>query len=214
MTLAADIMRGKRVEFALPGGSHDRLIRVLATVLPALIGMIAAIMVLAPFAPRGEISFLLDRHKVAIAEDRVRVTDAKYRGEDSKGRPFTVSAASAVQAKATDPEVSMESLLASIQMNDGPATVSAPAALYNFDQETVQVRGPVEFAAADGYKMTATGVTVDLKSRKVTGTGGITGAVPAGTFSANGIVADLGARTVALDGNARLRMTQGKLRMP
>lgn len=214
MTLAADIMRGKRVEFALPGGSHDRLIRVLATVLPALIGMIAAIMVLAPFAPRGEISFLLDRHKVAIAEDRVRVTDAKYRGEDSKGRPFTVSAASAVQAKATDPEVSMESLLASIQMNDGPATVSAPAALYNFDQETVQVRGPVEFAAADGYKMTATGVTVDLRSRKVTGTGGITGAVPAGTFSANGIVADLGARTVALDGNARLRMTQGKLRMP
>lgn len=214
MTLAADIMRGKRVEFALPGGLHDRLIRVLATVLPALIGMIAAIMVLAPFAPRGEISFLLDRHKVAIAEDRVRVTDAKYRGEDSKGRPFTVSAASAVQAKATDPEVSMESLLASIQMNDGPATVSAPDALYNFDQETVQVRGPVEFAAADGYKMTATGVTVDLKSRKVTGTGGITGAVPAGTFSANGIVADLGARTVALDGNARLRMTQGKLRMP
>lgn len=214
MTLAADIMRGKRVEFALPGGSHDRLIRVLATLLPALIGMIAAIMVLAPFAPRGEISFLLDRHKVAIAEDRVRVTDAKYRGEDSKGRPFTVSAASAVQAKATDPEVSMESLLASIQMNDGPATVSAPAALYNFDQETVQVRGPVEFAAADGYKMTATGVTVDLRSRKVTGTGGITGAVPAGTFSANGIVADLGARTVALDGNARLRMTQGKLRMP
>ena len=214
MTVAADIMRGKRVQFALPGGSHDRLVRVLATVLPALIGMIAAIMVLAPFSPRGEISFLLDRHKVAIAEDRVRVTDAKYRGEDSKGRPFTISAASALQARATDPEVQMQSLFASIEMRDGPATVTAPEALYNFDRETVQVLGPVEIAAADGYRLTARGVTVDLKSRRVTGTGGIEGAVPAGTFSADGIVADLDERTVALDGHARLRMTQGKLRMP
>jgi lipopolysaccharide export system protein LptC len=57
-------------------------------------------------------------------------------------------------------------------------------------------------------------VTVDLRARRITGSGGIQGTVPAGTFSANAIVADLNARTVALDGNARLRMTQGKLRMP
>lgn len=214
MTLAADIVRSRRVAFALPGGFHDRLVRTLATVLPAFIGMIAAIMVLAPFSPRGEISFLLDRHKVAIAEDRVRVSNAMYRGQDSQGRPFTVSAASAVQVRATDPQVHMQSLLASIAMSDGPAKVTAPEALYNFDLESVQVLGPVEFTAADGYRLTARGVTVDLKARRVTGTGGIEGAVPAGTFSANGIVADLDERTVALDGNARLRMTQGKLRMP
>ena len=40
------------------------------------------------------------------------------------------------------------------------------------------------------------------------------GAVPTGTFSADRIVADLGERTVTLEGNARLRMTPGKLRMP
>ncbi len=214
MTLAADIARSKRVNFALPGGFHDKLVRVLATALPAMIGMIAAVMVLSPLSPRGEISFLLDRHKVAIAEDRVRVADARYRGQDSSGRPFTVSAASAVQVRATDPEVHMQSLLASIEMSEGPATVTAPEALYNFDKESVQVLGPVQFTAADGYRLTARGVTVDLKARRVTGSGGIEGSVPAGTFSANGIVADLNERTVALDGNARLRMTQGKLRMP
>ncbi len=49
---------------------------------------------------------------------------------------------------------------------------------------------------------------------RVTGAGGVTGAIPAGTFSANRIVADLGERTVALEGNARLLMAPGKLRMP
>ena len=214
MNAAADIMHNKRVASALPGGFHDKLVRILATALPALIGMIAAVMILASFAPRGEISFLLDRHKVAIAEDRIRLSDAKYRGADSQGRPFTVGAASAVQVRASDPEVHMQSLLANIEMADGPATVTAPEAIYNFDQQSVAVTGPVEFTAADGYRLTARGVTVDLRERRVTGSGGIEGAVPTGSFSANAIIADLNARTVALDGHARLRMTQGKLRMP
>jgi lipopolysaccharide export system protein LptC len=43
---------------------------------------------------------------------------------------------------------------------------------------------------------------------------GVSGEVPAGTFSADTIRADLGARTLTLDGNARLTMIPGKLRMP
>ena len=68
--------------------------------------------------------------------------------------------------------------------------------------------------AADGYRMTSRNVEIDLKGRRVTGSGGVSGAIPAGTFSAERIVADLDARTVALDGNARLLMAPGKLRMP
>ncbi|MGE3689843.1 MAG: LPS export ABC transporter periplasmic protein LptC [Novosphingobium sp.] len=214
MTQAADIVRSKRVSLALPGGKHDRMVRVLSTLLPAGIGMLAAVMILAPLSPRGEISFLLDRNKVAIAEDRISVADAKYRGEDNHGRPFALSAASAVQAQASDPVVRMESLSAAIEMSDGPALLSAPGGLYNFDLQTVKIDGPVEFSAADGYRLTTRGVTVDLRDQRVTGTGGIEGAVPAGTFSAEEIVADLDERTVALVGRARLRMTQGKLRIP
>ena len=87
----------------------------LATALPAGIGVVAAIMLLAPLSPRGEISFLLDRKKVAIAEERIRVANAMYRGEDNKGRAFTVSAASASQVSARDPQVRMTGLLASMR---------------------------------------------------------------------------------------------------
>src|SRR5829696_4570356 len=105
MTHAADVIRDRRRAFAAPGGFHDRLIRFLAVALPGAVGVIAAVMILAPLSPRGEISFLLDRNKVQVTQERIRVDDATYRGSDNKGRPFAVSAGTAVQASAAVPVV-------------------------------------------------------------------------------------------------------------
>ncbi len=214
MTQAADIIRSKRQAFANPGGFHDRLIRFLATALPAGIGAIAAVMILSPLSPRGEISFLLDRNKVAIAPERIRVSNAVYRGRDQQGRPFSVTAGSAVQTTSSDTFVAMSDLSAAIVLADGPAQISAPEGIYDFDNDRVRVDGQVVVSAPGGYRLSARGVSVDMKLRRVTGSGGIEGAIPAGTFSANAISADLVERTIALDGNARLRMAPGKLRMP
>lgn len=214
MTSQADIIRDKRRAFAAPGSSHDQLVRLLLRVLPAGVGMVAAVMILAPFTPRGEISFLLDRNKVAVTSERLRVDKAMYRGADNQGRPFSLTAGNAVQRSASDPTVEMNDLVARILLSDGPAEISARSGLYNIRDERVGVQGALNFRAADGYSMTASNVTVDLKNRRVEGSGGVAGSIPAGTFSANRIVADLVGRTVALDGRARLRMQPGKLRMP
>jgi lipopolysaccharide export system protein LptC len=101
----ADQIRARRRAFALPGGSLDRTIRILAVALPALVGAVAATMLIAPLKPRGEVSFLLDRNKAAIAEDRLRVDDAMYRGRDNKDRPFSLTAGEAVQHSASVPLV-------------------------------------------------------------------------------------------------------------
>ncbi len=214
MTLEADIIRDRRRAFAAPGSSHDRVVHLLATWLPAAIGVIAAVMILAPLSSRGDVSFLLDRNKVAITSQRLRVDKATYRGLDNKDRVFSVTAGSAVQETARVPIVQMDELVARIQLADGPAELSAKAGTYNFDREEVRVNGNVDFRAADGYRMVTRDVTIDLKGQRVTGIGGVEGAIPAGTFSANRIIADLAERTVALEGSARLRMEPGKLRMP
>lgn len=214
MTARADLIRDKRRTFAAPGSSHDRMVQFLNKVLPAGVGMIAAVMILAPFTPRGEISFLLDRNKVAVTSERLRVDKAMYRGADNQGRPFSLTAGSALQRSAADPTVEMNDLVARILLSDGPAEISAKKGNYDMAQERVGVAGALDFTAADGYRMTASNVTVDLKSRRVEGSGGVSGAIPAGTFSANRIVADLSQRTVALDGRARLRMQGGRFRMP
>ncbi|MCJ2180658.1 LPS export ABC transporter periplasmic protein LptC [Novosphingobium album (ex Hu et al. 2023)] len=214
MSLEAIQIRNRRRHFATPGGSHDRLVSFLAKALPAAIGLVVAVMILIPLSPRGEISFLLDRNKVAVTNDRIKVEDAAYRGQDDRGRDFVVTAGTAVQKSASVPIVEMLDLSAKMALNDGPAQIVAPRGSYNYDIEKIDISGPVEFSAPDGYNMTTSNVAIDIKQKVVVGSGGVKGSVPTGTFQAHAMKADLENRTVTLEGNARLRMTPGKLRIP
>jgi lipopolysaccharide export system protein LptC len=215
MTAQADINRDQRRRFAAPGGFHDRLVSFLGKVLPAGIGVIAAVMILVPLSPRGEISFLLDRTKVAVTPERIHVDQAMYRGEDNQGRPFELTAGSAIQPTAASRELELKELIARIQLKDGPAQITAPGGAYNFDTSKIAMDGAVEVTAADGWRMVTRNVGIDLKTRQIMGSGGVSGTVPAGTFTAERINADLGERTVSIEGNARLRMTPGQqMRMP
>ncbi len=214
MTQLADEIRDRRRAFALPGGAHDKLIHRLNMILPAAVGVMAALMIITPLSPRGEVSFLLDRNKVEVAKDRLRVDNAMYRGQDDKGRPFSLIAGEALQRSVTVPVVQLSNLSARMLLSEGPAVLQAAGGSYNIDTERVAIDGVVRFTAADGYRMTASGVSIDMPTRKVIGSGRVEGAIPAGTFAADRIEADLGERTISLDGNARLHMTPGKLRMP
>jgi lipopolysaccharide export system protein LptC len=214
MSQQADQIRDRRRAFALPGSPLDKAIKLLAIGLPALIGAIAAAMLIAPLGPRGEVSFLLDRNKVATAADRLRVDNAMYRGRDDKGRPFSLTAGEAVQRSAAVPIVQLADLTARMQLTEGPAVLLAPAGSYNIEDQLVAVDGMVRFATSDGYRMNVRNVSIDLPRRLVVGAGGVSGAIPAGSFSANTIRADLDGRVLTLAGNARLRMVPGRLRMP
>lgn len=214
MSTEAVEIQNRRRHFAAPGGSHDRLVGFLAKALPAAIGVVAAVMILVPLSPRGEISFLLDRNKVAITSERLKVDDAAYRGKDNKDRGFVVTAGTAVQRSATTPVVQMQTLKALMNLNDGPAQIVAPNGFYNYDTEQIAMNGPVNFAAPDGYRMTTSKVAIDVRNQRAVGSGGVNGTVPTGTFRADSMKADLEGRTVTLEGNARLRMTPGKLRIP
>ncbi len=206
--------RDHRRHWAEPGGSHDRLIGFLARALPMGVGVLAALMVVTPLSPRGEVSFLLDRNKVSVIDERLRVDNALYRGADTKGRPFSLTAREAVQKSSAEGVVRLDDLVARLLLAEGPARLIAPAGRYDIDKEVVAVIGPLRMQAADGYRMMARDVSVDLAAKTLVGAGGVEGAIPAGTFRADRLTADLSARTITLSGNARLRMVPGKLRMP
>ncbi len=214
MTAEADRIRTRRQAFAAPGGSFDRIIRLLAVGLPALVGAIAAMMLIAPLSDRGEVSFLLDRNEVDTAEDRLRVDSAMYRGTDARGRPYSLTAGEAVQRSANEPVVRLEDLVARILLPEGPAVLTAPAGRYLIDEEKVAIPGMVRFRAADGYRLDAQNVTIDLAERMLRGAGRVEGVVPAGAFSADRMQVDLAERVVRLEGNARMTMVPGQLRLP
>jgi len=214
MSQQADQIRDRRRAFAAPGSPLDRAVRVLAVALPAAVGAVVAAMLIAPLSPRGEVSFILDRNKVAVSEDRLRVDNAMYRGADNRGRPFSLSAGEAVQASAQVPVVRLQDRTARMLLPEGPAVLNAPAGRYDIEQQRVTVDGLLRFTAADGYRLSARGVSVSLPERSLQGRGEVEGAVPAGSFRADSISADLDARTVTLEGNARLRMVPGQMRLP
>ena len=214
MTIQADRIRQRRQHKAAPGGRHDRVVRTLAVVLPGLIGALLAVMVLSPLAPRGEISFLLDRTKVAVVQDRLKVVSAMYRGSDNKGRTFSVTAGNAVQHSAAQDVVQLKDVTARVMLKDGPAILTTQQGAYDFGRQFITVPGAVNFESSDGYRMIAEGASIDLTHRRLVSDGHVDGRLPTGTFSADRIVADLDDRVVTLEGHARMRMDQGKLPLP
>ena len=179
--------------------------------LPAAMGALVAVLVLAPLSVDKELSFLLATDNVDRAQERLRVNQALYRGQDSKGQFFTLGAASAVQRTSAVPVVELNQLVANIRLPDGPATLEAAQGAYNMRSEVVSSAGPIRFTAADGYSLLANGVDVSLKNRTMNSNRGVSGTLPIGTFSAQSIQANLESRTVILDGSVRLRIYQGKL---
>ncbi|HEX8214632.1 MAG TPA: LPS export ABC transporter periplasmic protein LptC, partial [Allosphingosinicella sp.] len=111
--------------WAAPGSFHDALIRFLKILLPLLIVLLGAYLVLAPLNKGQEISFLLDKNKVDVAGERMRVEAAQYRGQDSAGRPFLIRANEAVQATSRDPVVDIMGMAAQITLTEGPAALVA-----------------------------------------------------------------------------------------
>ena len=213
-TNEAKQLRNQRQHFAAPGGSHDRLVTFLGKALPMGVGIVAALMIITPLSPGTEVSFLLDRNKVAMIDERLSVSNAMYRGQDDGGRPFSLTAGEAVQRSSREGIVRMEDMMAQILLRDGPARISAEGGAYDIDAEVMTVDGPLRLSAADGYTMTARGVSVDLQSRVMVGDGRVEGEVPAGTFEADRIEVDVDERKISLRGNARLTMRPGELRVP
>ena len=212
MSFQAERQRGKRHVWAAPGSSHDRVVRPLKRLLPIAVGVLTAFLATAPFTHQSEVSFVLDKNKVEVARERMRITEALYRGEDSKGQPFSLRAGSAVQKSSQEPVVQLRDLAARILLNDGPAVLTAPQGAYDMEEENLDVRGPVQFQSAGGYRLTTRDVGIDLQARKMESRGRVDGRMPTGTFSANQLKADLAERTVTLEGNARLRIDQNAIR--
>lgn len=202
--------RSERQLWAAPGGSHDKVVTTARAGLPILIGVLAAFLVMAPLTMRGDVSFVLDKNKVEVAKERMRLQAATYRGEDSKGQPFALNAGSAVQKSSAEPIVRLNALDAAIALADGPAKLVADHGRYDMDTEKVMIDGPIKFTGPNNYRLDTSDATVDLKTRQLTGTGGVTGTTTQGVFRGDNLTADLEQRTVRLSGNARLRLQPGR----
>lgn len=212
MSDAANRERAIKRHWAEPGSRHDAIVKATKYGLPLAIAGLVALLVIAPFDKRDEVSFILDKNRVDKAPERMRVESARYSGEDNKGQKFLVAADRAVQPTSTIPLVSIEGIRASLGLARGPLDIIAMKGRYDLEQEQVQVDGPVRISGPDGYRLQTRDVTIDLDRHTMQSTGAVNGTMELGEFSAGSLRADLDARTVSLNGGVRLKIRQGTVR--
>jgi lipopolysaccharide export system protein LptC len=211
MSVQADLERTQRQRWAMPGGKHDRAVRGLRVVLPSIIGVLVAVLAFSPFTSTQELSFVLDKDEVSLSKERMRLKEALYRGEDNKGRPFSLRAGSAVQKTSAQPVLDMTALSARILLNDGPASVLAQRGTYSLASETMRVNGPLAIESP-GYDMVASNVEFSLKDKTMQSFGPVSGRTKVGTFKAARMTGDLESRVVRLEGGVQLRIDQNAIK--
>jgi lipopolysaccharide export system protein LptC len=212
MSELADQERTLRQEVAAPGGRHDRMVRILRVALPSIIGVLFALLVVSPFSNTQEMSFVLAKDEVNMARERMRLTNAMYRGEDSRGRPFTLRGGSAVQKSSAEPIIRLSDLSGEMLMTGGPARLVAGRGYYNLETERIRVEGPMSYTGPDGFSLTANNVEFAMKTRQIESFGPVNGTTKVGTFRASKLRADVDARIVRLEGGAHLRINQNAIR--
>lgn len=212
MSQLAEQQRYERRIWAAAGSSHDRLIATMRIALPMAVGILTAFLAFAPLTVGRDISFVLSKDRVDVAKERMRVTRAVYRGDDSKGQPFKLIAGSAVQATSRDPIVHLTQLDATIQLSDGPGTIRANRGRYDMDNQNIAIDGAVHFDSTGGYHIVTRDVFVNMDDRLARSRGPVDGTMPLGHFSADLMRADLERHIVYLDGRARLHIVQAQSR--
>ena len=212
MSEAATRERAFRQHWAVPGSSHDRVVRFAKVALPSAVGVLIAVLAFAPLEKDGDASFILDKTKVDNAPERMRVESARYVGEDNRGQKFSIAAASAIQPRSDVPIVDIRGMLARLELEQGPVMIGANFARYNLETQKIAVHGPVRVIGPDEYRLETHDVLVDLKQRRLTSSGPVVGSMHLGNFRGGTLTADLGARTVALGDGARLKIVQGAVR--
>lgn len=208
---SAGLRTGKN-RWAVPGSMHDQLVRWSKVVLPSAVGVLIAVLAIAPLGKKSDVSFILDKNKVDQAQERMRVEKARYTGEDNKGQKFLIIADRAVQPTSNVPVVAIEGMRAQLNLGKGPLSIAALRGRYDLEQERVLVDGPVRIVGSGGYQLTTRDVTVDLDKRSLSSDGPVSGSMELGQFQAGQLKADLDERTVSLEKGVRLKIYQGAVR--
>ena len=183
--LAVVSRRGKR-HIPTPGGLLRRrwMINASKFFLPA-----AAVLLLASIALWPEFNDAADKARFVYnglrAMNGARVTDAHYRGVDQRGRPYTVTAATATQRDEEQIDLTMPNADMTLE-NGSWINVKSKQGVYTRKAQQLDLSDDVVLYRDDGTTMTTSSATVDVQSGAASGSEATHVEGPFGTLDATG----------------------------
>lgn len=196
----------------LPGSARDSLVSAAKWGFPIGSVLLFAVLLVLPVTRNREFSFLLSKDSAAHSGERMRIQEAEYRGETSRGEPFRVSAESGVQKTSAVPVVVLHGLTARIEQQQGPAVVTAPEGEFFLQKNLIVVNGPIVARSASGFSLDGERIEVDLNARRISTGQPVSGTLPMGEFRANAFTADIEGHEVSLTGGVNLRINPNRMK--
>jgi lipopolysaccharide export system protein LptC len=183
--LAVVSRRGKR-HLPTPGGLIRRrwMINASKFLLPS-----AAVLLLTSIALWPEFNEAADGARFVYnglrAMNGARLTDAHYRGVDQRGRPYTVTAATATQRDEDQIDLTMPN--GDMTMENGTwIDVKSKVGVYMRKAQQLDLSDDVVLYRDDGTTMTTSSATVDMRSGAASGSQATHVEGPFGTLDASG----------------------------
>ena len=129
--------RVSKQRWAEPGSAHDWLVKWTKIILPSAVGVLIAVLAVAPLGKKSDVSFVLDKKKVENAPERMRVEAARYSGTDDKGQMFVMIANRAIQRSSEVPIVDINGIQQKVtpdEVLNVPQLAGEPGARLTFDK--------------------------------------------------------------------------------
>lgn len=188
------------------GLARRRLLVAMAKrVLPlAAIGLLATIALWPEFesaAERGRIAF---RQAGQVSPSALHLLNPRYQGLDEQNRPFTVTAASALQT-ASEEIVDLDGPRADMLLTDGGwIYLEAREGRFDKPRNQLNLAGDVTVHHADGTQFTTARAALDLQGGAAAGDDPVAAQGPFGTLNAEGFRLSDRGEVVIFTGRARV----------
>lgn len=174
-------------------------------VLPlAALGLLATIALWPEIESAGERGRIAFRQTTQVKPDALHVANPRYQGVDEENRPFTVTAATAVQTASED-MVELSLPRADLLLTDGGwIYLEAREGLYDKPQRRLDLAGAVTVHHDDGTQFTTARAAIDLGAGAAEGDQPVAAQGPFGTLNAEGFRLRDRGQVVLFTGRARV----------
>jgi len=115
------------------------------------------------------------------------MVNPRFDGVDKQGRPYSLTAAEALQIKTDANEVDLLQPSGDMTLEDGTwLSLSADHGLYRRKEELLDLTGNVSFFHDEGFELRSPAAAVDFRSGVASSDAGVEGQGPSGTLAAEG----------------------------
>jgi lipopolysaccharide export system protein LptC len=181
---------------------HSRLVRFLRVAIPAAIIAVAAGLVVVTFFNPFKLigSFPIDPGKVSLSGTKIVMESPRLNGFTGDGRPYELTAQSAVQDVTKPDLLELNNLSAHVQQTDSERIdIQSVNGLYDTKAEVLQLRDHIVLTTTSGYVAYLSEATAKIATGNIVSDSPVTVKLPNGVLTSK--------RLEVIDNGALLRFT-------